>query len=118
MVHGLAGSGALTALVLASLQSTAARLAYIVFFGLGSVAGMALLSGLAGWPLARIGPRMAHVLSVVTGIVSVGLGVLWGLPLLTGSSPSPGCSEQTGRSGGNYVSQSRWGLQSPDCTML
>src|SRR5262249_17785928 len=42
-VHGLAGSGALTALVLATLPSTAAQLAYMGLFGLGSTLGMAAL---------------------------------------------------------------------------
>ena len=50
-VHGLAGSGALTALVLATLTSTAARLTYMTLFGFGSTLGMALLSGALGWPL-------------------------------------------------------------------
>src|SRR6185503_19459118 len=45
-VHGLAGSGALTALVLATLPTTSARLAYIMLFGIGSTLGMAALSGL------------------------------------------------------------------------
>jgi len=47
-VHGLAGSGALTALVVATLPSTAARITYMVVFGLGSTLGMAALSGLLG----------------------------------------------------------------------
>ena len=54
-VHGLAGSGALTALVLTTLPTTAARLTYMALFGLGSTLGMAALSGLLGWPLARHG---------------------------------------------------------------
>jgi High-affinity nickel-transport protein len=83
-VHGLAGSGALTALVLATLPSTLARLTYMVVFGLGSTIGMAVLSGLLGWPLARIGRQrtLARVLSLVVGCVSIGLGLAWGYPLL------------------------------------
>src|SRR5476649_2778710 len=42
-VHGLAGSGALTALVLTTLPSTAARVTYMALFGLGSTVGMAVL---------------------------------------------------------------------------
>ena len=42
-VHGLAGSGALTALVVATLPSTAARITYMIVFGLGSTLGMAAL---------------------------------------------------------------------------
>ncbi|HKE20669.1 MAG TPA: hypothetical protein VKB80_37600, partial [Kofleriaceae bacterium] len=48
LVHGLAGSGALTALVVADLPDVPSRLIYIVLFGFGSVVGMASLSGLAG----------------------------------------------------------------------
>src|SRR5579864_3817535 len=71
-VHGLAGSGALTALVLTTLPTTAARLAYIVLFGIGSTLGMAALSGLLGWPLAHFGRHRALVrgVSVVVGCVS------------------------------------------------
>lgn len=84
VVHGLAGSGSLTALVLAGLPSTGARLLYIGLFGLGSAAGMALLSGLAGWPLARLArePRAARGVLWATGLLSAGLGVLSGARLL------------------------------------
>ena len=82
-IHGLAGSGALTALVLATLTSTAARVTYMTLFGFGSTLGMAVLTGLLGWPLAKIGANrtIARTLSAVVGCVSIGLGVLWGYPL-------------------------------------
>jgi high-affinity nickel-transport protein len=82
-VHGLAGSGALTALVLATLTSTAARITYMTLFGFGSTLGMAILSGLLGWPLAKIGANrmMTRALSFAVGCVSIGLGVFWGYPL-------------------------------------
>jgi high-affinity nickel-transport protein len=80
-IHGLAGSGALTALVLATLPTTAARLAYVALFGLGSTLSMAALSGLLGWPIARFGAHHAvgRALSVVVGCASVTLGVIWGV---------------------------------------
>jgi hypothetical protein len=83
-VHGLAGSGALTALVLATLPSTAARLTYMALFGLGSTIGMAALSGLLGWPLGRIARRsgVARGVSLAVGCFSTLLGVWWGYPLL------------------------------------
>jgi len=86
-VHGLAGSGALTALVLATLTSTAARITYMTLFGFGSTLGMALLSGLLGWPLAKIGANrtMTRALSVVVGCLSIGLGLFWGYPLVVRS---------------------------------
>jgi len=82
-VHGLAGSGALTALVLATLSSTPARIAYMALFGLGSTLGMAALSGLLGWPLARLGANRTLVrgMSMAVGCFSIALGVFWGYPL-------------------------------------
>lgn len=83
-VHGLAGSGALTALVLATLPSTAARLTYMALFGLGSTVGMAALSGVLGWPLGRLAghPTLARGVSLTVGCVSTAIGVMWGYPLV------------------------------------
>ena len=83
-IHGLAGSGALAALVLTTLSSTAARLAYMMLFGLGSTAGMAALSGLLGWPLARLGAHenVTRGISFVVGCMSMVMGILWGYPLV------------------------------------
>ena len=79
-IHGLAGSGALTALVLATLPSTTARLTYMALFGLGSTVSMAALSGLLGWPLARLGTHrtVARGISLVVGCLSTTLGLYWG----------------------------------------
>ena len=78
-VHGLAGSGALTALVMTRLPSTAERLSFMLLFGLGSVAAMSAISGAAGWPLARLArsPRASRFLSVIAGTMSVALGIGW-----------------------------------------
>jgi hypothetical protein len=56
----------------------------MTLFGLGSTLGMAALSGLLGWPLARIGgeTRTLHTISLVVGCVSTVLGVFWGVPLV------------------------------------
>lgn len=83
LVHGLAGSGALTAIVFAELPGTAARLSYMALFGAGSIAGMALASGAAGASL-RLVARSAGAqrgLGVVTGALSITVGVLWAIPL-------------------------------------
>jgi hypothetical protein len=84
-VHGLAGSGTLTALVLATLPSTAARLTYMALFGVGSTVGMAALSGLLGWPLARLGAHhnVTRGVSLLVGCLSTGLGIVWGYPLVS-----------------------------------
>jgi high-affinity nickel-transport protein len=83
-VHGLAGSGALTALVIAALPSTSTRLGYLTLFGVGSIVGMAVLSGLLGWPIARWGTHhvFARGISLAVGCVSTALGLLWGYPLV------------------------------------
>jgi nitrile hydratase accessory protein len=84
-VHGLAGSGAITALVVTTLPSTLTRLSYLALFGVGSTVGMAVLSGLLGWPLARVGGHRAtmRVLSLGVGAVSAALGLLWGYPIVS-----------------------------------
>jgi hypothetical protein len=83
-VHGLAGSGTLTALVLTTLPSTSARLTYMALFGLGSTVGMAALSGLLGWPLGRLARhrQIARGVSLAVGCFSTLLGLWWGYPLV------------------------------------
>jgi len=84
-VHGLAGSGALTALVVATLPSTTTRLGYLALFGIGSTLGMVALSGLLGWQIARMGSDRAVVrtFSLAVGCVSTVLGLFWGYPVLS-----------------------------------
>jgi len=84
LVHGTAGSGALTALALASMPSLAAGLVYMLLFGTGSIAGMALLTGLAGLPLQRLAgrTRAQALLSACAGATSLVLGLVWGWPLV------------------------------------
>ena len=85
-VHGLAGSGALTAIVVTTLPSTVTRLGYLLLFGVGSTVGMAALSGLLGWPIARLGAHrvFARTVSLAVGCVSTALGLVWGYPFIEG----------------------------------
>jgi hypothetical protein len=48
--------------------------------------GMATLSGLLGWPIARAGSNriFVRILSVGVGGVSTALGLFWGYPLIEG----------------------------------
>jgi hypothetical protein len=84
LVHGLAGSGALSAIVLAKASSALAGLAFLAVYGAGAALGMALLAGAAGVPLARLvrSPRGMPLLLGATGVLCVGLGLGWGYPLL------------------------------------
>lgn len=80
LVHGLAGSGALTAIVFAQLPTTAARLAYLSMFGLGSVAGMAAASAVVGVSLRTLA-RAQRGLTLVAGAFSIAFGIAWSVPL-------------------------------------
>jgi hypothetical protein len=66
------------------LPSTPLRIAYMAVFGLGSVLGMTLVSGVVGIPIARIGrsPRARRALAVASGSLSIVLGIAWAVELL------------------------------------
>jgi len=61
MVHGLAGSAGLMLLVLPTISSTAIALLYILIFGVGSIAGMMLMSVLLGLPLYYTAERFTLI---------------------------------------------------------
>ena len=77
MVHGMAGSAALTLLVLATISSTAVGFIYIAIFGIGSIGGMAIMSALFALP-SKLGVQRFSRLNLlfrgVAGLASLGLG--------------------------------------------
>jgi high-affinity nickel permease len=82
LLHGLGGGGALVVVVLATMPSPAAAFLYILVFGVGSTAGMLVLSGLIGLPFALLAAgslRATMALQMVVGAVSIliGLSMLW-----------------------------------------
>jgi hypothetical protein len=83
VVHGLAGSGALTAIVFANLHGTAARILYLTLFGAGSIGGMALASGVAGATLHRLARagRTRRAIAIAAGLLSIVVGIWWTIPL-------------------------------------
>jgi len=81
MVHGLAGSAALMLLVLSTIESPLGGLLYIVIFGLGSVGGMLLLSGIIGLPFILTAQRftlMNRWIRVIAGVASITFGLFLG----------------------------------------
>jgi len=78
-MHGLAGSGALTLLVLTQINSPWVGMLYLGIFGVGSIVGMLLMSGLIGLPFALTSRNLTHVhhrLQTVAAILSICFG-LW-----------------------------------------
>ena len=78
-MHGLAGSAALTLLILTQIDSAALGLLYLAVFGIGSVLGMLLMSGLVGLPFAlsaRVFSGFSHVLQTIAAMLSIAFG-LW-----------------------------------------
>jgi len=72
--------GALAALAMAEMHSTATSLAYIALFGLGATAGMAAVSAAAALSLGRLAPGAAtwRRVQLGSGALAVVIGVAWG----------------------------------------
>jgi sulfite exporter TauE/SafE len=78
MIHGLAGSAALMLLVLPTIASPFIALLYILIFGVGSIAGMMLMSFLIGLPFhftANNFVQLNKAIRLCAGIFSLGLGM-------------------------------------------
>jgi ABC-type nickel/cobalt efflux system permease component RcnA len=84
MVHGAAGTGALMLLVLSTIQSPLQALLYIAIFGLGSVAGMLIVSLLLALPLqwaARNLGAGSRMIQTAAGAFSCAFGIYLGLEI-------------------------------------
>ena len=89
MMHGLAGSGALTLLVLTQISSAWIGLLYVLTFGLGSIAGMLMMSGLIGLPFALTSRNLTHAhqgLQTLAAILSICFGVWYAYRVGFGAS--------------------------------
>ena len=77
-MHGLAGSGALTLLLLTQISSSWIAFLYLIIFGVGSIAGMVLMSGLLGLPFALTSGRLTLIhrqLQTVAAALSICFGI-------------------------------------------
>jgi high-affinity nickel permease len=78
LVHGLAGSAAVALLVLTAIRDPRWSIAYLLIFGLGTIAGMMLITMIIGAPFAYTGTRFAlfnRGLGLASGLVSVAFGL-------------------------------------------
>ncbi|HCT55878.1 MAG TPA: hypothetical protein DGD08_01555 [Gemmatimonas aurantiaca] len=81
VLHGLAGSGAVIVLIIAAAPSARDRTFYLLAFGVGTVAGMSLVSALSGATTSVVGRRHAtavHYLRLGAAMLSVVVGLMLG----------------------------------------
>lgn len=78
LVHGLAGSAAVALLVLAEIRDPRWAIAYLLVFGIGTIAGMMLITMMIGAPFAYTRGRFAPFnrgLGVASGLLSLAFGL-------------------------------------------
>jgi high-affinity nickel permease len=78
LVHGLAGSAAVALLVLTTIRNPKWAIVYLLVFGLGTIAGMILITGAMVIPFAYADNRFArlnHGLRIASGLISVAFGL-------------------------------------------
>jgi nickel/cobalt transporter (NicO) family protein len=77
-IHGLAGSAALTLLVLTQIRSSLLGVVYLGVFGIGSIFGMLLMSGLVGLPFVVSSRKLVGIhysLQLIAGALSIVFGI-------------------------------------------
>jgi high-affinity nickel-transport protein len=79
-VHGLAGSAAVALLVLATIRETAAALAYLFVFGLGTILGMVAVTVIVAAPALYAGARIGRLQGGIR-LAAGGLSIVFGLLL-------------------------------------
>ncbi len=84
VVHGVAGSAALTLAVITTMPSTFLGLVYIVFFGAGTIAGMFVMSAVVSVPFIAMAQRTTQWqtrIKTCAGVFAIGFGstLAWSL---------------------------------------
>jgi len=77
IVHGLAGSAAVALLVLAAIRDAWWAVAYLLVFGVGTIAGMMVItmSIASAFHLARGGQNFFRRIALASGVLSLGFGL-------------------------------------------
>ncbi len=79
VVHGLAGSAAVTLVVLATIPEPRWAIVYLVVFGFGTIAGMMVVTAILASAFVVAGRKNAaysHWLGFASGLVSLGFGLM------------------------------------------
>ncbi len=78
LVHGLAGSAAVALLVLSTIREPTWAVTYLLIFGVGTIAGMMLITAAISVPFSFAGYRFAWLnkgLIVASGVLSLSFGL-------------------------------------------
>lgn len=87
VVHGLAGSAAAALLVLAAIPNSLWAFAYLFVFGVGTIAGMMLVTGMLAAPAVFAGHRMVRWqrgIRLAAGTLSVLFGLVLAREIIVG----------------------------------
>lgn len=79
IVHGLAGSAAVALLILATIRNAHWAIAYLLVFGIGTIAGMMLITMSIASAFRFVGNRFqafGRRLALISGVISVGFGLV------------------------------------------
>jgi high-affinity nickel permease len=97
VVHGMAGSAAIALLVMTTISRPMWEILYILIFGLGTIAGMMLITACIALPIAYTSRRFSalnHRLVYASGLLSVCFGLF--------------VTYQTGIVGGLFTAHPHW----------
>jgi high-affinity nickel-transport protein len=78
IVHGLAGSAAVALLVMTTIRDPWVSTAYLLLFGLGTIAGMVLITAVISTPFIHTAKRFARLnraITVAAGVISLAFGL-------------------------------------------
>lgn len=78
IIHGLAGSAAIALLVLATIHDPIWAIGYLLLFGLGTIAGMMMMTAVIAMPVVWTGKNFSQwngYISATSGIVSLAFGI-------------------------------------------
>jgi len=78
VVHGLAGSAAVALLVLTTIRNYHWAIAYLLIFGVGTIAGMMLITMSIASAFTMVGrgrQKFSHQLALASGLLSLGFGL-------------------------------------------
>jgi nickel/cobalt exporter len=78
LVHGLAGSAAVALLILSTIKSPLWSTAYLLVFGLGTMAGMMLMTSAIAMPLVYAAKKSFNInrhLTTISGLASTAFGI-------------------------------------------